>query len=186
MRRLEEAGVGLGESLTDRVIEGLPDSGGFGAQRRKVLATDGMQAVIGGPYYLDQDLPRPFPSSSSPSSSSSNPAVFRAPYWVSVWRTMYAFDPVGDPALTKAQKEKVVGLVAEMWGEQINSAVVEQRIFPHALAVAERGWTAAAHFESIDYAEVEGRLNKMSCTLNRRGIESSPSAPGHCSWSQTV
>jgi N-acetyl-beta-hexosaminidase len=26
---------------------------------RKVLETDGMAAVIGGPYYLDQDLPRP-------------------------------------------------------------------------------------------------------------------------------
>ena len=27
---------------------------------RKVLQTDGMQAVIGGPYYLNQDLPHPF------------------------------------------------------------------------------------------------------------------------------
>jgi hexosaminidase len=141
--------------------------GGFTLDRsangtlRKVLATDGMQAVVGGPYYLDQDLPRPFPASAS-GGSSRNPAVFRAPYWVSVWRTMYAFDPVGDPALTAAQRAKVVGLVAEMWGEQIDSAVVEQRIFPHALAVAERGWTAAAHFAhgDIDYGEVEGRLDK--------------------------
>jgi hypothetical protein len=115
---------------------------------------------------------------------------------VSGWRTMYNFDPVGDPALTDEMKARVVGLVAEMWGEQINSAVVEQRIFPHALAVAERAWTAASHFHPPPrnddppphpfYAEIEGRLNHMSCTLNRRGIESSPSAPGHCSWSQTV
>ena len=62
----------------------------------------------------------------------------------------------------KRTKAKVAGLVAEMWGEQIDSAVVEQRIFPHALAVAERGWTAAAHFAhgDIDYGEVEGRLDK--------------------------
>jgi hypothetical protein len=78
-------------------------------------------------------------------------------------------------------------------GEQIDSAVVEQRIFPHALAVAERGWSPVSHFRNSTheyrdaefYGEVEGRLNKMSCTLNRRGIESSPSAPGHCSWSRT-
>eukprot|EP01046_Picozoa_sp_COSAG06_P003664 COSAG06_NODE_146_length_22145_cov_11.714733_12_plen_159_part_00 len=120
--------------------------------------------------------------------------VYKAPYWVSVWRTMYSFDPVGDPELTEAQKAKVIGLVAEMWGEQIDSAVVEQRIFPHALAVAERGWSPAGYFGNATrqfrdaefYGKAEGRLNRMSCTLNRRGIESSPSAPGHCSWSKTL
>ena len=105
---------------------------------------------------------------------------------------MYSFDPVGDPALTESEKEKVIGLLAEMWGEQIDSAVVEQRLFPHALAVAERGWSPVSHFRNVTlqdaqfYGEVEGRLNRMSCTLNRRGIESSPSSPGHCSWSQTL
>eukprot|EP01043_Picozoa_sp_COSAG02_P080929 COSAG02_NODE_19490_length_879_cov_1.193590_2_plen_152_part_00 len=151
---------------------------------------------------------------------------------------MYAFDPVGDPDLTEAHKAKVIGLLAEMWGEQIDSvctavdfqflllcicgvcltslafahnyrgrsqlswtrwfdtiqAVVEQRIFPHALAVSERGWSSAAHFGNAThqyhdaefFGEAEGRLNHMSCTLNRRGIESSPSSPGHCSWSHTL
>ena len=100
-----------------------------------------------------------------------------------------AFNPIGDPALTKEQKGKVIGLLAEMWGEQINGGSVEQRIFPRALSVAERSWTSDDHFhpsgiwDSEFYAEVEGRLNKMSCTLNRRGIQSSPSAPGHCLWS---
>jgi N-acetyl-beta-hexosaminidase len=102
---------------------------------------------------------------------------------------MYDFDPVGDPALTAEQKEKVIGLLAEMWAEQVNPATIEQRIFPHALATAERGWTVASHFpaqrDSGFYAAVEGRLNAMSCTLNRRGVQSSPSAPGYCSWSQT-
>ena len=106
---------------------------------------------------------------------------------------MYGFDPIGDPALTQSQKDRVIGLVAEMWGEQINSGVVEQRIFPHALAVAERGWSPVSHFRNAThefrdaqfYGGVEGRLNRISCTLNRRGIESSPSAPGHCSWSKT-
>ena len=149
---------------------------------RKVLSTEGMKAVIGGPYYLDQDLPHP----------GLDPAlVYKASYWVSVWRTMYSFDPVGDPTLTDEQKENVAGLVTEMWGEQINSGVIEQRIFPHALAVAERGWTEATYFnhtmgDQAFYGQVEGRLNQMSCTLNRRGIQSSPSAPGHCLWSNTV
>ena len=93
--------------------------------------------------------------------------------------------------LEYSPQAKVIGLVAEMWGEQINSAVVEQRVFPHALAVAERGWTDSSKFhpsgvwDSDFYGEVEGRLNKMACTLNRRGIQSSPSAPGHCTWSKT-
>ena len=103
-----------------------------------------------------------------------------------------AFDPLGDPALTQEQKDKVIGLLAEMWGEQINGGSVEQRIFPRALSVAERAWTAAMHFhpsgiwDNAFYGEVEGRLNQMSCTLNRRGIRSSPSAPGHCLWSQVA
>ena len=103
----------------------------------------------------------------------------------------YSFDPVGDPALSEAQKRRVIGLVAEMWGEQINSATIEQRIFPHALAVGERGWTDASHFHPSGiwdpefYSAVEGRLNAMSCTLNRRGVRSSPSAPGFCSYSKT-
>jgi hexosaminidase len=155
---------------------------------RKTLSVPGMQAVIGGAYYLDQDLPRPY------NSGGESKLVYRAPYWVSVWRTMYSFEPLGDPALTDEQRSKVIGLVAEMWGEQINSGTVENRIFPHALAMAERGWSSVDHFHpngtahvwsSGFYAQVEGRLNLMSCTLNRRGIQSSPSAPGHCSWSQT-
>ena len=74
-----------------------------------------------------------------------------------------------------------------------NGGTVEQRVFPHALAVAERAWTSAAHFDpqppvwdSAFYAEVEGRLNAMSCTPNRRGVQSSPSAPGYCSWSKVA
>ena len=47
---------------------------------RKVLATDGMEAVVGGPYYLDQDLPRPF---RPPTSAAAKREVFTAPYWVS-------------------------------------------------------------------------------------------------------
>lgn len=155
---------------------------------RKTLSTPGMQAVVGGAYYLDQTLPRPF---GDPPGGKAGPLVYPAPYWVSVWRTMYAFDPLGDPALTAEQKARVIGLLAEMWGEQVNGGTIEQRIFPHALAVAERSWTSADHFDpqprvwdSAFYAEVEGRLNAMSCTLNRRGVQSSPSAPGHCSWSQ--
>ena len=45
-----------------------------------VLATDGMEAVVGGPYYLDQDLPRPF---RPPTSAAAKREVFTAPYWVS-------------------------------------------------------------------------------------------------------
>jgi hypothetical protein len=152
---------------------------------RKTLSTPGMQAVLGGAYYLDQDLPRPFPATGRTPS----PEIWVAPYFVSTWRTMYQFEPLGDPTLTEEQKARLVGMVAEMWAEQVNGAAIEQRIFPRALAVAERGWTAAAHFpRSMNgsfIAGVEGRLNALSCTLNRRGVESSPSAPGHCSWSQT-
>ena len=67
---------------------------------------------------LCQDLPRPF---RSPDDALASSQVFKAPYWVSVWRTMYAFDPVGDSELTEAHKAKVIGLLAEMWGEQIDS-----------------------------------------------------------------
>ena len=104
----------------------------------------------------------------------------------------YNFEPLGDPELTDAQKQRFIGLVGEMWAEQVNGATIEQRIFPHVLAVAERGWTAAAHFpphsemDGAFYAAVEGRLNAMSCTLNRRGIASSPSAPGYCVWGQQL
>jgi hypothetical protein len=81
-----------------------------------------------------------------------------------------------------------------MWAEQVNSGVIEERIFPHALSVAERAWSPATHFEqpdasnmsSIDWAAIEGRINYMSCHMNRRGVGCSPVAPSYCLFSKTI
>jgi hypothetical protein len=43
---------------------------------RKVVSTDGMSAIVGGAYYLDQDLPRPFRPGSSALAKSQ---VYQAP-----------------------------------------------------------------------------------------------------------
>ena len=77
----------------------------------------------------------------------------------------YAVDPVpagypGDPAA-------IWGGEACMWGEQISATTVDSRIWPRALAVAERLWSPRGMTDPDDYYR---RAEAVSRSLAERGL----------------
>ena len=95
---------------------------------------------------------------------------------------MWEMAPLGDPALTAADKARFLGIMAEQWGEQINGGAALVRSWPRALSVAERGWSRARSGDDGGWNSAVGRFQAMSCHLRRRGIPSSPIGPSYCSY----
>lgn len=64
---------------------------------------------------------------------------------------VYAFDPT-PPALNDDQRKHVIGLQANVWTEHIREQDnVDYAIFPRAAAIAELGWSPAAHHDWADF-----------------------------------
>ncbi|MBK8979432.1 MAG: beta-N-acetylhexosaminidase [Planctomycetes bacterium] len=81
-------------------------------------------------------------------------------------RTAYGFEPV--PAgLTDAERRLVIGGECNMWTERAPQDVVWQRIFPRALAIAERLWSRGAD----DYEGFRARVVAHRPRLRAQGVE---------------
>jgi len=82
----------------------------------------------------------------------------------------YAVDPLGDAAndLTEAEKVKILGGEACMWGEFVNPENIESRIWPRTAAIAERLWSAAS---VTDVADLYRRLEFTDRELVRLGLQ---------------
>jgi hypothetical protein len=78
--------------------------------------------------------------------------------------------------LFQAEMALALGGEVDMWGEGVDEANFEPRVFPWASAVAERLWSPRSQTSST--AEAEGRLDKFRCLLVRRGIRAAPIGPG--------
>jgi hexosaminidase len=64
---------------------------------------------------------------------------------------VYAFDPT-PPALTDDQRKHVIGVQANVWTEHIREQDnVDYALFPRAAALAELGWSPAAHHDWADF-----------------------------------
>eukprot|EP00041_Stephanoeca_diplocostata_P027539 m.759499 g.759499 ORF g.759499 m.759499 type:complete len:586 (+) comp23196_c1_seq12:107-1864(+) len=72
---------------------------------------------------------------------------------------------------------RVLGGEAPVWGEHIDETNWFPRVFPRALAVAERLWS---HRTLNDPALAEPRLHATRCRFLRRGIMVTPLGPGFC------
>jgi hexosaminidase len=71
----------------------------------------------------------------------------------------------------------VLGGEACLWGERTDAAIVQQRAFPGACAVAERLWSA---MELQDTEKAAPRLSRQRCRMLERGVDVTPSQPGYC------
>jgi hexosaminidase len=87
----------------------------------------------------------------------------------------YANDPVGNATLSPAQLALVLGGEASQWGEQVDAANIESRMWPRAAAVAERLWSAQS---VTDVDAAAQRLSDQRCAMVRRGIGAGPIRPG--------
>ncbi|KAI6191492.1 Beta-N-acetylhexosaminidase [Aphelenchoides bicaudatus] len=80
---------------------------------------------------------------------------------------------------TEEQKKMVLGGIAAVWGEFINSANVETVLWPRASAVAERLWSNIKSTPSAD--DAWPRLHEHSCRLTQRGFRMIPlNGPDYC------
>ena len=95
---------------------------------------------------------------------------------------LYDAEPFADPRLTPELQKRVLGAMAEQWSEQVDASSIESRMWPRALAVAERLWSPRSQVwvENVTVS----RLEKASCqVLERRGVRGGPVASGFCPWS---
>lgn len=72
-----------------------------------------------------------------------------------IWKT-YAYDPVPDTLKAMGKEQYILGVQANAWSEcMYTEDVVEYRVYPRVLAVAEVGWTQP---ERKDYDDFVRRL----------------------------
>ncbi|CAD6191606.1 unnamed protein product [Caenorhabditis auriculariae] len=86
---------------------------------------------------------------------------------------------------TQAQKDRVLGGEAALWGEFVDSTNLIQRLWPRASAVAERLWSDPKQTTSADAAWP--RLHEMRCRLLGRGFAGEPvNDPDFCPFEWDV
>jgi hypothetical protein len=97
------------------------------------------------------------------------------------WQNFYLNDPTYNRTLTPGQEALLLGGSLSQWGEQVDAANIESRIWPRASGGAERMWSAAS---LRDVAAAEGRIDHMRCHMVQRGIGAGPIRPsseyGYC------
>ncbi len=122
----------------------------------KKIAAAGHDLIYATPWYLDKQVPAP-------------PTSY---LWVDTWRPMYDADPTA--GMTAAEARHVIGGEAAMWSETVDDHTIDGRVWPRALAVAERLWSPASVKDKTDAA---ARMNVKRCALQRVGVWASPIHP---------
>lgn len=88
------------------------------------------------------------------------------------WRDMYVnelFDGIEE--LDEDLLDQVLGGEAAMWTEHTDETNLESRLWPQALAAAERFWSPASVNDPDDAVD---RLSEMRCIMARRGVAAGP------------
>jgi len=81
----------------------------------------------------------------------------------------YAIDPLANGAgLSPEEKQRVLGGEACMWAEFVTPDNIDERIWPRAIAVAERLWSPP---EMVDVESMYRRLQAASASLEASGIK---------------
>jgi N-acetyl-beta-hexosaminidase len=111
-----------------------------------------------------------------------NDACTVADFWVDTFLNFYLHDPLFNRTdITPAQAALVMGMSASQWGEQVDAANIQSRMWPRACAAAERMWSA---MEERDTTAVFPRIEAMRCHMLQRGIGAGPVRPsdevGYC------
>lgn len=104
----------------------------------KKVVVGGFRALLSAGWYLDKQLPDPAQTFYE---------------FEDTWKNFYANDPTTGLGLTPDQEKLVLGGEAAMWGEQVDSHVIESRIWPRASAIAERLW-ADRSVTNVTYVDI--------------------------------
>ncbi len=134
--------VGWDEILTPGLPKDVMVQSWRGVESLSAGATQGYTGILSAPYYLDhQDTAE----------------------------QMFLADVVpADTKLTPDQQKLILGGEICMWAEQINPESIDSRIWPRALAVAERFWSPQA---DRDVADMYRRMRATSLELEEVGLK---------------
>ncbi|EGD78011.1 hypothetical protein PTSG_09649 [Salpingoeca rosetta] len=94
-------------------------------------------------------------------------------FWLDTWADMYA---VAFPR-APAGGGRILGGEAPMWSEQVSDLSIDARVWPRALAAAERLWNQNA----TDHFDAAQRIGVHRCRMAARGIPVGPIWADYCS-----
>jgi len=97
--------------------------------------------------------------------------------WIWTWKDFYTIDPLNGLTLTPEQQLLFLGGAGSSWGESVDGANVDDRIWSRGPAFSERLWSPAA---VNDTNQAQPRLSAFRCHLARRGVRSGPTEPAFC------
>lgn len=84
-----------------------------------------------------------------------------------IWKT-YAYDPVPDTLITMGKEHCIWGVQGNAWSEcMYTEDIVEYRVYPRILAVAEVGWSS---LENKDFDDFSRRLNNAAVRMDGHQI----------------
>ena len=111
-----------------------------------------------------------------------------------LWESILNSDPI-PPGLTTAQRARVLGGEACMWGEVTDQFFIDQKLWFRASVLAERYWASNASIMAYCPAgctymipSIQARLVKHRCRMVQRGIHAqayeSELVPDRSRWAQ--
>ena len=141
-----------------------------GTESLAVATGAGVRAVASSDYYLDTLAP---------------PPGCEPPYALQqLWRCFWSADPAA--GLSAKQAANLLGAQISAWGEGVNAASLDSRVWARAAAAAERLWSPALRnassraIASDSAADAEDRLAEHICRLNHAGVAAAPIRAGFC------
>jgi len=100
-----------------------------------------------------------------------------APY--KTWQRIYDYDFTLN--MTDAQKSLIQGAIAPLWSEQVDDAVVSQKMWPRAAALAELVWSGNRDVNGKKRTtELTQRILNFREYLVANGVSASPLMPKYC------
>eukprot|EP01125_Pyxidicula_operculata_P020561 TRINITY_DN761_c0_g1_i1.p1 TRINITY_DN761_c0_g1~~TRINITY_DN761_c0_g1_i1.p1 ORF type:complete len:331 (+),score=75.10 TRINITY_DN761_c0_g1_i1:627-1619(+) len=126
------------------------------------IVSSGIDSLLSAGWYLDQQVP----------------SVNKTTHYefFDTWKDFYTNEPF-DGITNPRDQSYIKGGEACMWGEQVDDNTIDGRIWPRASATAERLWSPIT---VTDITDATARMVEHSCRLKRRGVRSTPLAPGWC------
>jgi hexosaminidase len=121
----------------------------------KTVAAKGYQTIVSAGYYLDSLMPASFYYKNDPldpNADGFSPAEGEAAKAASPLAASFVLPLVLKPlpALTPEEESRVFGAEAALWGELISDEMVDARLWPRALALAERFWSPSTVRDTSD------------------------------------
>lgn len=145
--------VGWEEILNPELPDDVAVEAWLGIPAVNEIAEDGHMALLSAGYYLDL-----------------------------MWSAErhYLVDPLPeDTPLTPAQQKRVLGGEAAMWGERVDPAEVDSRIWPRLAPIAERFWSPR-DIRNVD--DMYRRMGRISVELEDAGLRHRSNPQRLMSW----